>query len=244
MRIRSVTRGQSTGCGRAEWEVCESAQPRLEGVPANRIHLVRHGEVFNPDGVLYGRIEGFGLSTLGHRMAESAALALQTEGAPIRGLFASPLQRTQESAAPWSRRFGLEIQTDQRLIEPTNKFEGRQGDYLKALRRPAEWPWIANPLKPSWGEAYVSIASRMLAAVETAWQSVDDGDVVLVSHQLPIWMVHRSLAGQHLFHDPRRRRCSLSSITSFERRDDAFVELSYRDPAAALQASAVDNGAV
>jgi broad specificity phosphatase PhoE len=244
MRVRSVTSRQSTGCGIPEWEVCGPPQPTLEHVPANRIHLVRHGEVFNPDGVLYGRIEGFGLSTLGHRMAESAALALQSEGAPVARLVASPLQRTQESAAPWSRRFGLDIETDERLIEPTNKFEGRQGDYLKALRRPAEWPWIANPLKPSWGEAYVSIASRMLSAVDDAWHSVEEGDVVLVSHQLPIWMVHRSLAGQRLFHDPRRRRCSLSSITTFERRDDAFVEVSYRDPASALQASAVDNGAV
>ncbi|GAA4677666.1 histidine phosphatase family protein [Frondihabitans cladoniiphilus] len=213
-------------------------------MPANQIHLVRHGEVFNPEGVLYGRIEGFGLSTLGHRMAEASARSLREESLPIRRLVASPLQRTQESAEPWARRFGLEIETDARLIEPTNKFEGRQQTYKKALVTPAEWPWIANPLKPSWGEAYVSIAARMLAAVDEAWRSVDDGDVVLVSHQLPIWMVHRSLKGERLFHDPRRRRCSLSSITTLEHHGDAFVEVSYREPAAALQASAVDTGAV
>ncbi|MCU1530257.1 MAG: phosphoglycerate mutase [Frondihabitans sp.] len=221
-----------------------STQSTLERVPANQIHLVRHGEVFNPDGVLYGRIEGFGLSALGHRMAESAALALQAEAAPVKGLFASPLQRTQESAAPWARRFDLPIQTDERLIEPTNKFEGRRNSVKNTLTHPSEWPWIANPLKPSWGEAYVSIAARMLATVDAAWRSVDDGDVVLVSHQLPIWMVHRSLAGQRLFHDPRRRRCSLSSITTLERDGDAFVEVGYREPASALQASAVDRGAV
>ncbi|AMM21888.1 phosphoglycerate mutase [Frondihabitans sp. PAMC 28766] len=214
-------------------------------MPANQIHLVRHGEVFNPDGVLYGRIEGFGLSTLGHRMAESAALFLRNQQAPVRTLVASPLQRTQESAAPWSRRFDLEIATDERLIEPTNRFEGRQTGIRQTLSHPAEWPWIANPLKPSWGEAYVSIAARMLAAVDAAWRSVDDGgDVVLVSHQLPIWMVHRSLKGERLFHDPRRRRCSLSSITTLERHGDAFVEVNYREPAATLLATAVDSGAV
>jgi broad specificity phosphatase PhoE len=212
-------------------------------VPANHIHLVRHGEVFNPDGVLYGRIEGFGLSILGHKMAEAASLFLQNQQAPVTGLFASPLQRTQESAAPWARRFDLPIQTDERLIEPTNRFEGRSTGIRQTLTHPAEWPWIANPLKPSWGEAYVSIAARMLAAVDTAWRSVDDGDVVLVSHQLPIWMVHRSLKGERLFHDPRRRRCSLSSITTLERRGDAFVETGYREPAAPLLATAVDSGA-
>ncbi|RKR73055.1 histidine phosphatase family protein [Frondihabitans australicus] len=212
-------------------------------MPANQIHLVRHGEVYNPEGVLYGRIEGFGLSVLGQRMAEAAALFLQNQQAPVKGLFASPLQRTQESAAPWARRFDLAVQTDDRLIEPTNKFEGRRTSVKQTLSHPVEWPWIANPLKPSWGEAYVSIAARMLKAVDAAWQSVDDGDVVLVSHQLPIWMVHRSITGARLFHDPRRRRCSLSSITTLERRRGAFVEVNYREPAATLLATAVDSGA-
>lgn len=205
---------------------------------------MRHGEVENPEGVLYGRIPGFGLSLLGQRMAKASAQSLRAQDAPVRALVASPLQRTRESAAPWAEAFGLETVVDERLIEPTNRYEGRRGDFRRSLVRPAEWPWIVNPLKPSWGEAYVSIAARMLAAVDAAWRSIDDGDVVLVSHQLPIWMVHRSLLGQHLFHDPRRRRCSLSSITTLARRGDAFVEVDYREPAASLQAAAVDTGAV
>ncbi|GAA4265561.1 histidine phosphatase family protein [Frondihabitans peucedani] len=213
-------------------------------MPADLIHLVRHGEVENPEGVLYGRIPGFGLSRLGHRMASASADSLKAHGAPVRALVASPLQRTRESAAPWAEAFGLETAIDERLIEPTNRYEGRRGGFAKSVVRPAEWPWIVNPLKPSWGEAYVSIAARTLAAVDAAWRSIDDGDVVLVSHQLPIWMVHRSLLGQRLFHDPRRRRCSLSSITTLARRGDAFVEVDYREPAAALQAAAVDTGAV
>jgi broad specificity phosphatase PhoE len=203
---------------------------------------VRHGEVFNPDHVLYGRIAGFGLSELGHRMA--AASAASKVGHPITRLYASPLQRAQESAAPWSKNFGLEIITDERIIEPWNKFEGTADFGPRAIRRPSSWPWLRNPFKPSWGEPYVSIAARMLAAVEDAWESTESGEVALVSHQLPIWMVHRELAGERLFHDPRKRRCSLSSITTFERQGDRFVEVDYQDPARELQATAIDLGAV
>jgi broad specificity phosphatase PhoE len=211
-------------------------------VPADLIHLVRHGEVFNPDHVLYGRLPGFGLSDLGKEMArESADSKL---GHPITRLYASPLQRTQESAAPWSKNFGLDILTDDRLIEPWNDFEGTAGFGAKALRNPRLWPKLRNPFRPSWGEPYVSIAARMLSVVEDAWNETETGEVALVSHQLPIWMVHRKLAGERLFHDPRRRRCALSSITSFARDGDSFIEVDYQDPAAALQASAIDLGAV
>lgn len=228
------------------WEVCDGCRPRLDAMPAQQIHLVRHGEVHNPEHVLYGRLPGFGLSDLGHRMAAASAEKLLAQEAPVTALYASPLQRTQESAAPWARAFALEPVLDERLIEPTNKYEGRRSNFSisRQVRNPAEWPWIVNPLKPSWGEAYASIASRMLSMVEDAWRATDHGDVVLVSHQLPIWMVHRSVTGARLFHDPRRRRCALSSVTTLERQGDGFVEVGYQDPAAELGVKAVDLGAV
>jgi broad specificity phosphatase PhoE len=198
--------------------------------------------VFNPDHVLYGRLENFGLSELGKQMATAAADS--RIGHPITRLYASPLQRAQESAAPWSTNFGLDIITDERLIEPWNLFEGTAGFGAKALRNPRLWPKLRNPFQPSWGEPYVSIAARMLDMVETAWNETESGEVALVSHQLPIWMVHRKLAGERLFHDPRKRRCSLSSITTIARDGDRFVEVDYQDPAAALQSSAIDLGAV
>ncbi len=216
-------------------------------MPADLIHLVRHGEVFNPDHVLYGRLENFGLSELGERMAKESADS--KVGHPITRLYASPLQRTQESAAPWSKNFGLDIHTDDRLIEPWNDFEGTAGFGAKALRNPRLWPKLRNPFKPSWGEPYVSIAARMLEVIEFAWNETESGEVALVSHQLPIWMVHQKLAGERLFHDPRKRRCSLSSITTIARDPSTgsgtgFVEVDYQDPAAALQSSATDLGAV
>lgn len=214
-------------------------------MPADQIHLVRHGEVHNPDGVLYGRLPGFGLSDLGHRMAGAAADELVRAGRPVTRLIASPLQRAQESAKPIAEAFSLTVDTDERIIEPTNRFEGLTFEFGPAvLRKPKAWPWVRNPFKPSWGEAYESITARMRRAMADAHASVETGDVVLVSHQLPIWMVHRSVARKTLWHDPRKRRCTLSSITSFELTESGLVEVGYREPAEALLADSIDTGAV
>lgn len=175
----------------------------------------------------------------------AAAAAAQLAGHPITALYASPLLRAQESAAPWSKKFGLEVVTEERLIEPFNRFEGEKFEFGPAvLTKPRIWPWIINPWKPSWGEPYKNVAARMLHAIGDAWDSADGGEVVMVSHQMPIVMAQRLLGGQKLFHDPRQRRCHLSSITTLERRDDVFVEVGYVEPGADLLAGSIDNGAV
>ncbi|TFC03602.1 histidine phosphatase family protein [Cryobacterium mannosilyticum] len=212
---------------------------------ASQVHLVRHGEVFNPERVLYGRLPGFGLSDLGLAMAEAAAADLVERGRPVARIVSSPLQRTRESAGPVAAAFGLPVDIDPRLIEPANFFEGkRMRGPDGALRDPRNWRALVNPLRPSWGEPFQSIADRMLAAVDDAYHSVDSGDVVLVSHQLPIWMVHRALSGERLAHDPRRRRCGLSSITTLSWPGGGPVEAGYSNPAVDLQAGATDVGAV
>jgi broad specificity phosphatase PhoE len=214
-------------------------------VPASQIHLVRHGEVFNPDEVLYGRLENFGLSELGHRMAKAAADDLIARKRPVTALYTSPLQRARESGQPIAQAFELAPQIEDRIIEPTNAFEGRR---MKgpggALRDPRMWRFLWNPWRPAWGEAFRKVSDRMLAAMTDAQASVDSGDVVMVSHQLPIWMTHLTITGKKLPHDPRKRRCALSSITTFEFRDGRFVEVGYTDPAASIAAAATDVGAV
>ena len=212
-------------------------------MPAEQIHLVRHGEVYNPEGVLYGRLPGYHLSELGHAMAAAAAASLA--GHPVTRLYASPLQRAQESAEPWASEFGLPITTEERLLGPFNKFEGKKFEFGPGvLFHPRAWPWVMNPMKPSWGEPYLEVRARMLAAIDEARDSVETGEVVMVSHQMPIVMVARTVAGLKLPHNPSRRRCALSSITTLERRGDAFVEVSYEEPAAELLAQAIDTGAV
>ena len=132
-----------------------------------RVHLVRHGEVYNPDGVLYGRLPGFHLSDKGKQQAIAVADALADRD--IVAVIASPLQRAQETAAPIAARHSLPVDTDPDLIESTNILEGRgvsPGD--GAWRDPRVWWHLRNPLTPSWGEPYRQIADRMLTAVDKA----------------------------------------------------------------------------
>lgn len=212
---------------------------------AKQLHLVRHGEVHNPDRVLYGRIPGFVLSELGHEMARAAAEELKNSGRPVAHLYASPLERAQESAAPIAELLGLPIETEDRIIEPTNWFEGKvnhgPGAEFKKVRN---WHKFWNPFRPSWGEAYRSVATRVRAAMDDAWENTAEGDIVMVSHQSPIWMAHLDIAGERLWHNPAKRRCELSSITSFERRNGVWVEVGYRTPADPLYGGSVDVGAV
>lgn len=212
-------------------------------MPAKRIHLVRHGEVHNPDGILYGRIPHFHLSERGHQMAQAAADDLKSQRRSITALHTSPLLRTRESSEPIQKLFGLEPNIDARLIEPTNVFEGRKLSLKHIVIRPHLYFHLRNPSTPSWGEPFEAIADRMLEAIEEIWQNTPDGDAVIVSHQLPIWMVHRRLAGLPLPHNPKQRRCALSSITTLERgKDGKFYEVDYRNPAASIKS--IDLGAV
>jgi broad specificity phosphatase PhoE len=211
---------------------------------ADRIHLVRHGEVHNPKGVLYGRLPNFGLSKLGHQMAAKAAHELPESDRKISALFSSPLQRTRESAEPISQAFKLEPSIDDRFIEPHNIFEGRVISGGRILLKPHLWFHLRNPSQPTWGEPYQQIVDRMVEGIIDAANSVESGDLVIVSHQLPIWMVHSSAAGIKLPHNPTQRRCALSSITSFEIQDGKLVEVGYADPAHSLRQQAKDVGAV
>lgn len=194
------------------------------------VHLVRHGEVRNPDGVLYGRLPGFHLSEEGILMAKAAAAFLA--GRDVALLLSSPLERALETAAPFAAQFGLEVRVDERLIEPWNHFEGARFDVtVAALARPAAWPHLVNPFQPSWGEPYTSIAARMHAVMADAAREARGREAVCVSHQLPIWVARRAAEGRRLWHHPGRRRCALGSVTSFTYQDGTITGVSYAEPA-------------
>jgi broad specificity phosphatase PhoE len=209
-----------------------SSDLRPSAPPSAVVHLVRHGEVANPDGVLYGRIPGFGLSEAGHMMAKAAADFLA--GRDITVLRSSPLQRAIETAEPVAAEFGLEIEVDERLIEPWNHFEGmRFGVGDGALRNPRHWLHLRNPFRPSWGEPYREVAARVLGAVTSAAKAADGHEAVCVSHQLPIWVARRAVEHKRLWHDPRRRTCALGSVTSLTFRDGKVMAVSYAEPSGA-----------
>ena len=195
------------------------------------VHLVRHGEVENPRQVLYGRLPGYHLSADGRMMAKAAAGFLA--GRDVTVLLTSPLERAQETAEPIAEEFALPPVIDERLIEPWNHFEGMTfgvGD--GSLRQPRHWPHLVNPLRPSWGEPYRSVADRMLAACLDAARAASGHEAVCVSHQLPIWMARRAAEGRRLWHHPGRRQCALGSVTSLTYTGGRVTAVSYAEPSA------------
>lgn len=206
------------------------------------VHLLRHGQVHNPDAIVYGRMPDFHLSELGARMAEAAAADLRArvnQGDRYVVLASSPLTRARETAAPVARELGLDVVTEERIIEPRNHFQGLHVDE-KVLSHPKHWPYMLNPLRPSWGEPYRHQVTRMAEAVrDLARRAVEIGgdgaQAIAVSHQLPIWLTRLSVEGRPLPHDPRRRQCNLASITSLtfdDVNEPAVPRVSYREPAA------------
>ena len=199
------------------------------------VHLLRHGEVYNPDGVLYGRLPGFRLSDLGVAQAELAAEFLAAR--PIGYLLCSPLERAQQTAAPIAALTGHAVSLDDDLVEAGNRLEGRRVAGGKGLfRDPSNWKYFTNPFKPSWGEPYVEIATRVLHAVDAARAQIagTGTEAVCVSHQLPIVIARRKAEGLRLFHDPRKRQCGLASVTSLVFDGDQIVRVDYTEPAASL----------
>lgn len=192
------------------------------------VHLVRHGEVYNPMKLLYGRLPGFHLSARGRSMA--AVTARYFEGRDVTYLAASPLQRAQETAEPIAKLTGLQVDTIDDVIEAGNLFEGlRTKGWRSQLWNPIRWRHMTNPLRPSWGEPYEDILERMLRGVERARSAAEGHEAVVVSHQLPIVMVQRHVQDKPLPHV--KRECDLASVTSLVFDGADVVDWSYNRPA-------------
>ena len=194
---------------------------------------MRHGEVFNPEKVLYGRLPGYKLSALGLQMAERAAQYFKNNNLSL--IVSSPLERAQQTAAPTANLHNLKPQLEELIIEAENVFEGKRvsvGD--GALRDARNWWHLRNPLKPSWGEPYKKVAQRMRSAIFAAKDLAKGQEALLVSHQLPIWIARLSAEGKSFIHDPRKRQCSLASVTTFVFENDSLVAVEYEEPAADL----------
>jgi len=197
---------------------------------SSTVHVLRHGEVENPNKILYGRQPGWGLSMRGQEMAKT--LGDWSRTIDLGALHVSPLQRAQETAAPIASAHNIAITTDERLIEAANVFEGKPfgvGDGV--LKHPSSWRHLWNPWRPSWGEPYEEQINRMLAAIFAARDAAEGKDAIVVSHQLPIWILRSAIENRRLLHDPRRRECSLASVTSVHFDDEVISGLTYSEPA-------------
>lgn len=200
-----------------------------------KVHVVRHGHVLNPDKVLYGRLPGFVLSDAGEAMAQAVADHFVASGADVARVVSSPLTRAQQTAAPIAAAFGLEIDTDERLIEAANDYEGsRIQSGAKDFIHPRNWWRLRNPWRPSWGEPYALQRDRMWAAIYDAAAATPDRETVMVSHQLPIWVARTSFEKRSFFHDPRSRQCALGSVTTFTIEDGVATAMDYATPASGI----------
>ena len=190
------------------------------------IHFLRHGEVENPEKILYGRQAGWRLSERGQEMAQT--VAEWSKPLSLGALLVSPLQRAQETAAPLAAAHNLPITTEDRLIEAANIFEGQKFELGSGvLKHPRSWRHLYNPWKPSWGEPYEEQIARMLAALFAARDAAAGKDALCVSHQLPIWILRSAVEGRHMLHDPRKRECTLASVTSFVLDDEGMIQDTY-----------------
>jgi broad specificity phosphatase PhoE len=206
---------------------------RRDDVDRTTVHLVRHGEVYNPDGILYGRSGGFFLSDRGLAMADRVAERIGDRD--ITHLVSSPLERAQQTAAPLARARGLDITLDERVLESSNLFEGKRFSLEDSiLKNPSMWPHLLNPFRPSWGEPYLDVAARMWSAVQDAQRAAAGHEAVIVSHQLPIWITRLYAEGRPFLHNPRSRECTLCSVTSLTFVGDRLTEIDYSEPAGDL----------
>ena len=192
------------------------------------VHLLRHGEVSNPNGVLYGRLPGYHLSANGRLMAAAAADFFAER--PVAALFASPLERAEETALPVAERLGLEIVTDERLIESVNVLEGKTVTLARLALNPSNWRYLWNPFRPSWGEPYPQVVTRMRQVIDRAREAAPGQEAVCVSHQLPIWVSRLAAEHRRLWHNPNNRQCALGSVTSFTFDGDELAGVSYAMP--------------
>ncbi|PKZ40584.1 histidine phosphatase family protein [Gardnerella pickettii] len=213
----------------------------LENMPATTIHFVRHGEVENPNHVLYERLPGFHLSNRGLEMARATAKYIATvpQMRGISAIYSSPLERTQETAQQIANALQIgSIILDNRLIEAENNFRGKRIGYGEgALWKNNNWKLVSNLWKPSWGESYKSIAARVGDFAREQVKNHPGEQIVAVTHESPIWSYRHLLETGHAEHNMLLRKTALASITSitYDCTNMNVLSITYVDPAARVQ---------
>lgn len=145
------------------------------------VYLVRHGEVHNPKQIMYERLPGYRLSDLGIKQAHKLGQFLS--GKPITAIYASPLERTRETAdiiASYHR--GLSVIHDERLLEVSTTARGLGITYLTEER----WNFYKPKYTKLGGEKLSDIWKRMQTAIRDIVKRHKGGEVVVVSHGDPL----------------------------------------------------------
>jgi broad specificity phosphatase PhoE len=190
------------------------------------IHLVRHGRVENPNNTWYGVLEGYHLSELGRRQAEEVGRFF--EGRPISAVYASPLARTMETAAPIARALGLEPIPEPDIIESETYLQGKPAD-RRVFLNPMNLRYFLNPLRPSWGEPYDDIAERMLRGLARMRKAYPGTEIIAVSHMTPIAIARLRVEGDRRPGWMARIPVLHASVTSLEFEGERHVGTEYVD---------------
>jgi broad specificity phosphatase PhoE len=144
------------------------------------IYLVRHGEVNNPDGIIYGRLSNFGLTQNGKNQSEKTAEFLADKH--IDAIYSSPLKRTKQTAEILQKKLDIpEIYYSDQILEVRTSYEGGKFSKLDKLQSEV----YLKPLDPS-DETLEQIAQRMMIFLHGVINKNEGKHVVIVTHGDPI----------------------------------------------------------
>ena len=161
------------------------------------VHLVRHGEVENPQGLVYGALPHFGLSSRGQRQAELAARHLAN--LPLGAVWSSPLERALRTAEAIARPHRLPVEVDSDLVEWDHQgWTGLRWDQLSEERPGQLEAYLRDPTQLDFaGETIAELARRIVNAITRA-AGATRGDLVVVGHQDPLQAGRLKLTGRPL----------------------------------------------
>ena len=191
------------------------ARPKSKPTPPTTVLFVRHGQTPTTGSVLPGRAKGLHLAEAGVKQAEAVAERLQGVKT-IDAIYASPLERTRETAAAIAKARGLKVVADRGLLEcDFGEWTGRQ---LKELMKLPEWSTVQrypSGFRFPGGESFAEMQTRITGAVAALVQRHPGGTIVCVSHADPIKAAVASALGTHLdlFQRINISPCSVTTIT-------------------------------
>lgn len=190
------------------------------------IHLVRHCEVENPDNIWYGLLEGFPLSEAGRQRAQR--LAERFAAGPLAAVYSSPMERAVETATAIAAPHGLPVERCDDLLEVFSYLQGQPAD-RRVLLKLRNLRYFVNPLRPTWGEPYRSVAPRMLRAIEAMRIAHEGASVVAVSHMTPIQVARLAAEGRPLRPVLYRVPCARGSVTTLVFEGDRWTRTTYEE---------------
>lgn len=181
---------------------------------ATLILMVRHGQTPTTGTSLPGRAPGLHLADKGHAQADTVATRIAALDR-VDAVYASPLERARETAAPIGKARGVKVGIDKGLLECD--FGDWTGGLLKDLMKKPEWQTVQkfpSGFRFPNGESFTEMQSRMVSTLDRLRAVHPGGVIVVVSHADPIKAAVAQAMGTHLdlFQRIVISTCSVSAV--------------------------------